>query len=119
MTEQDLTEVQPEGLGLGEVIAHLKREDPNKRLPIGFKHPHSYRGYYDELAFEVAHDVTVREMLADAESALGATFQGWKGGDYEMKDWTSCWLVTEEGNSGGETIGALFLALLLAAGAVS
>ena len=114
MTEEDRTAINPEVLVLGEVIDRLKREDPAKKLPTGFAHPHSYRGYYEELAFEVRRDITVGEVLAAAEFALGKTFQGWKGGDYTMSEYTTCWLVREEGWSGGETIGAILLELLLA-----
>lgn len=106
------TELMPETLGLGEVIARLEREDPAKPVAVGFARPHSYRGYYAELAFEVERDTTVGDMLAAARSALGATFEGWKGGDYEMSEYTTCWLVREEGYT-GETVGALLLEYML------
>lgn len=99
---------------LDELIAALEAEDPARRLPLGFSHPHSYRGFYDELAFEPTANVTVGEMLADARSADGTTYQGWKGGDFTMTGWTDCWLA-EEGTGGGEQIGSLLLTLLLAA----
>lgn len=99
---------------LDELIATLEVENPNKILPDGFTNPHSYRGYYDELAFEPTADITVGEMLADARDAKGETFQGWKGGEYKMTDWTDCWLAVE--GSLGETIGPLLLRLMLAAG---
>jgi mono/diheme cytochrome c family protein len=82
-------------------------------LRLGFRDPHSYRGYYHDLAFELAGDVTVGEMLGAAESAMGATFQGWKGGDYTMKEYTEIWLVTRAGNC-GESIGAVLLEYILA-----
>lgn len=105
----------PQHLYLSALIGRLEAEDPAKRVPVGFHKPHSYRGYYVDLAFEVARNVTVAEMLTAARSALGATFQGWKGGDYTMRDYTSCWLVAERGDC-GETLGALLLDLLLGAG---
>lgn len=105
--------VRPSHLALGELIERLKAEDPAKRVRLGFNGPHSYRGYYHDVAFGAARSVTVGEMLADAESAMGAVFQGWKGGDYTMGEWTSCWLVMEEGDC-GESIGAVLLELLLA-----
>jgi hypothetical protein len=52
-------------------------------------------------------------MLYDAKTALCATFQGWKGGDYTMRDYTQVWLVDEPGDC-GESLGAVFLELLLA-----
>lgn len=97
---------------LDELIAALEAEDPDRVLPLGFENPHSYRGYYNELAFEPASGVTIGAMLADARSAKGATFQGWKGGDYTMNGYTDCWLA--ERGTCGETIGPVFLRLLLA-----
>jgi hypothetical protein len=103
----------PSHLALGELIDRLRQEpDPLRQVRIGFRHPHSYRGYYMDLAFERAENVTVGEMLAAAESALDATFQGWKGGDYTMSGYTDTWLVEREGCV-GETIGAILLDFLL------
>jgi hypothetical protein len=100
-------------LALGDLIARLEREDPARVLPLGFTNPHSYRGDYMDLAFEPVCDIPIGEMLAAARSALGATFEGWKGGDYTMHDWTSCW-IAEEGSSSDNQIGPLLLDLLLA-----
>ena len=103
----------PEHLDLGELIATLEAEDPAKVVRLGFHNPHSYRGYYEDLAFDVAADVTVSAMLADARAALGKTFQGYKGGDYEMCGSTSVWLVQEPSYT-GESLGRVLLGLLLA-----
>lgn len=100
---------------LDELITALEAEDPDRVLPLGFSNPHSWRGAYSELAFEPTANVTVGAMLADARSAHGATYQGWKGGEYEMSGWTDCHL-DEEGRSVGEEIGPVLLTLLLAAG---
>lgn len=98
-------------MSLGELIAALSRLDPELVVPFGFGNPHSYRGYYDELAFEPRENVKVGDMLADARSALGATFQGYKGGDFTMTEYTPCWLA--EWGSTGETLGPVFLGLIL------
>jgi len=100
---------------LEELIAALEAADPNLCLPLGFSHPHSYRGDYMDLAFEPTANVTVGEMLADARSALGATYQGWKGGDFEMRGWTTCWLA-EEGTGSGESVGPILITMPLASG---
>ncbi len=76
-----------------DLIQTLEQYPPDKVVPHGFGRPHSYRGYYDQLAFEPMQNVTVGAMLADAKSALGQTFQGYKGGDYEMGEWTEVWLA--------------------------
>lgn len=115
MTAPDPTRLYPDHLTLGEIIERLKHADPRTVVPIGFARPHSYRGYYEQLAFEMERDTTVGAMLAAAESALGATFQGWKGGDYEMTEHSMCWLVSEEGTSCGETVGAVLMELMLRA----
>ena len=96
---------------LGDLIKYLKAQPPNKVLPIGFTSPHSYRGYYECLAFEPVENVLVGNMLEDAITALGATFQGYKGGDYTMKEHTECYLA----NYGdcGEELGYTLLLLML------
>jgi hypothetical protein len=98
---------------LGELIARLEAANPNQVVHHGFTNPHSYRGDYMDLAFEPAANITVADMLAAARSALGTTFQGWKGGDFTMTDHTWCWL-SQEGDASGETISALLLDFMLA-----
>lgn len=97
---------------LAELITALEAADPDHVVRHGFTNPHSYRGYYDELAFEPASNVTVADMLDDARNALGATYEGWKGGDFTMRGHTDCWL-SEEGSASGDTISALLLQLML------
>jgi hypothetical protein len=81
-------------------------------VPLGFTHPHSYRGYYRDLAFEPARNVPLSAMLSDARGALGATYQGWKGGDFTMHRYTDCWLAYE-GHGAGETLGRLLFSMML------
>jgi hypothetical protein len=100
-------------LSLGDLITRLEREDPNRVVPLGFARPHSYRGDYMDLAFEPVSNVTIGSMLDAARSAVGTTYQGWKGGDYTMGEHTGCWLA-EEGTSGDNKLGPLLLDLLLA-----
>ena len=84
---------------LGELIEFLEKRDPSKVVSFGFWSPHSYRGYYEQLAFEPITDTTVGEMLKAARMALGSTFSGWKGGEYTMHDCTECW-IANAGNCG-------------------
>lgn len=102
---------EPRHLSLGDLITVLESHHPAKVVPLGFARPHSYRGFYDELAFEPANYVTVAGMLQAARSALGATYQGWKGGDYTMNEYTPVWLA--ERGSTGEGLGAVLVHLLL------
>jgi len=98
---------------LGELIVELEKHDPELVVPHGFNDPHSYRGYYEDLEFTPAVNITIGAMLEAATSALGATFEGWKGGDYTMRTHTAVW-VGQEGEHGGETIGPLLLKYMLA-----
>lgn len=92
---------------LGELIKFLENQDPNLIVPMGFHNPHSYRGYYHDLAFEPLKNISVGEMLACAKSAIGKTFIGWKGGEFVMDEDTNIWLA-EEGRC-GESIGEVLL----------
>lgn len=100
---------------LGELIDTLELADPALVLPLGFGNPHSYRGYYDELAFEPKEHVTVSEMLADARSAIARVYTGWKGGEFQMDENTDVWLA--EVGCTGETLGPILLRFMLAGGA--
>lgn len=69
---------------LGALIELLQKYPVSRKVRRGFGNPHSWRGSYDELAFEPIHDTTVGEMLEAAKSAVGTTYHGWKGGEYKM-----------------------------------
>lgn len=103
--------IEPARYTLGGLVDALKAQDPTKRVRLGFANPHSYRGDYTELAFEPAENVTVADMLASAESAVGTSYEGWKGGDFTMDTYTPVHLAIE-GRS-GETLGHLLLTLML------
>lgn len=98
---------------LGELIKFLDRYKHQREviLPMGFNSPHSYRGFYDELAFEPATDIRIGEMLDHAHHALGKAFTGYKGGEFVMTEGTDIWL-SEKGCVSEETIGPLLLRLM-------
>ncbi len=77
---------------LKDVIEFLEKQDPEKVVRYGFGEPDSYRGYYSEVAFEPVGNASFGDMLAHAKSALGATFTGYKGGEYTMHTHTDCWI---------------------------
>lgn len=94
--------VDYEGLGgvtLGALIDVLFKEDPERVLSLGLGRPHSYRGYYEDLSFEKVGGISVGEMAKIAQSCLGKTFMGWKGGEFQMSEDSLCW-VAEEGSCG-------------------
>ena len=97
---------------LRELINELSQHDPAVVVRQGFDSPHSYRGYYDHLAFEPATNVSIGSMLAAAEEANGSTYQGWKGGDFTMGDWTPCHLAYM--GDTGEGLGRTLLRYMLA-----
>lgn len=98
---------------LKTVIEMLRAAPQDAVLRNGFFHPHSFRDFYDELAFEPAPNVPVREMLEDAEYALGHTFEGYKGGQFTMGEYTSCWLANY-GEGSDDRLGPRLLAYMLA-----
>lgn len=97
---------------LEELIAELKLHHPARVVKDGFSRPHSYRGDYSQLAFVPAEDVSIGQMLQAAESSLGQSFQGYKGGHYTMGGHVECYLA-EVGES-GEELGRRLLSYMLA-----
>jgi len=81
---------------LGGIIDFLSSVDPKLVLKNGFSNPHSYRGFYEDLAFVRCENVSVADCLALAKSALGASFFGRKGGEFHTNSDTTCWLVNEQ-----------------------
>ena len=73
---------------LGGLIDALKLAPPD--APCVFEdgtspyNPDSYRGKYEQLAFGSSPPATVKEVLRQADKAVGETFSGYKGGDYRM-----------------------------------
>ncbi len=86
---------------LGGLIRWLEKQDGSLVVKDGFGSPHSDRGSYDELAFDPVDETTLGEMLSHAKSALGTAFPGWKGGEYEMFEYTSVY-IGHYGDGGDE-----------------
>ena len=84
-----------------EVIGKLKELNPKTIFKDGFHNPHSYRGFYEQLAFEPKEDVSVEDMLSACNEANGNIYEGYKGGEYKMGDWTEVW-ISKEGDTGME-----------------
>lgn len=96
---------------LQKLIQLLEAAPQGKIVPKGFTSPHSWRGVYAELAFEPAENVKVSEMLADAKSALGKTFEGYKGGDFTMDENTEVHIA--DYGSGEDLIGEILMFYML------
>lgn len=99
-------------MNLGEIIEVLEKCDPELVVLNGFANPHSYRGFYHDLSFEPMGRITVGEMLEAARSAVGSSYQGWKGGWYRMNEYSDCWMSVE-GECSGDTISRLLLNYIL------
>ena len=97
-------------VGLKELIEELELMPPDGVIRYAFGRPRSYRGHYEDLAFEPVAIAAVADMLKHAKSALGATFEGYKGGDFVMEEYTSCW-IAEYGSSAGDKIGMTIINL--------
>jgi hypothetical protein len=69
---------------LGQLIETLESADQTLVVADGFTKPDSWRGVYAFLRFGPARNTVVSDMLAHARSAVGATFEGYKGGNYTM-----------------------------------
>ena len=91
---------------LGDVIERLERLSPDLRCSPAFGEPGSWRGDYCCIAFAPRKEATVREMLSCAKAADGATFTGYKGGDFRMSRKTECY-VADYGDYNGEEEDAL------------
>ena len=101
---------------LKELIEWLEKQDPKANVKDGFGSPHSDRGYYEDLGFDPVEETTFGAMLAHAKSAMGATFTGWKGGEFEMHEYTDCH-IGEYGECGEEITSAHLKLWLLTANA--
>ncbi len=92
-------------LTLGELIAKLEKFSPGRPVrayydgnpdAVSLGEIGSYRGYYEDLAFEptilALEPKSVGDVLTMARSAMGRDFEGYKGGDYPASEHTALWL---------------------------
>lgn len=89
---------------LGKLISLLNSLDEDLEVE-GLICPHSYRGYYTDLAFSTT-DVTflASHILATVKECLGKTFEGYKGGEFAMEKTTPIWIATR-GSTGVKLMG--------------
>jgi hypothetical protein len=89
-------------LTLGGLLEILSSANPQARVIFEDEttpsQPHSYRGYYSDLAFEpitidTLHDAVTAKDLHDllTTTALGKSFTGYKGGEFVMDKDTPLW----------------------------
>ena len=84
---------------LGKMIQALRSLPAD--MPIhGLGELHSYRGYYNELAFEPSPEQeTASSLLKRCVDAVGQVFMGYKGGYFMMNKDTPLW-ISPYGHSG-------------------
>ena len=78
---------------LKDLIEALSVLPPGAMVKNGFGPAGSYRGYYDQIAFEPVEEAMIGDMLKYAEKAMGETYSGYKGGEYTMNGYTECWIA--------------------------
>lgn len=89
---------------LGKLIDTLAAMPPETEIQ-GFGEPHSYRGYYTDLAFENARGKnTAGNLLKIAKECMGEVFTGYKGGSYMMGRNTPVW-ISYHGQCGVKLMG--------------
>lgn len=88
---------------LGQLIEALEKM-PGDTEVANLRYAHSYRGYYDDLAFKRSEGTRhASDLLADCKSAMGKAFEGYKGGRYVMGEMTPVW-IADYGCSGVKLI---------------
>jgi hypothetical protein len=101
-------------MSLGQLISSLERLSPVAFVSYdwwGLKPTTilSYRGFYDDLALGVNQDGETRtaaQLLTECRAALGADFEGYKGGNYRATTETALW-ASEYGQVSGIIITGL------------
>ena len=74
---------------LKEFKQQIEQAETGKTFDYGISEPFSWRGSYDEVAFEIIEQpMTREEILANIEKAYTGTFYGWKGGTFRYVDHT-------------------------------
>lgn len=88
---------------LGKLIDQLEGM-PDGASVQALQSPRSYRGYYQDLAFErEAGEMPAAALLAICKKCMGEVFQGYKGGDFVMGRNTAIWIAAY-GNCGEKII---------------
>lgn len=92
-----------EQMTLGELIASLKAMPSGAQI-ANLNSSHSYRGYYSDLAFTLDDGMRpAGDLLDECQKAMGAVFEGYKGGEFVMGAKTPVW-VAEWGRCGKKLI---------------
>jgi hypothetical protein len=80
-------------LTLGQFASVLEQAKWNGiiMIPFSITKPHSYRGYYEQMAFEIFYTPQpIEDAISMVRSAIGNRYDGYKGGTFLMTDETLC-----------------------------
>jgi len=92
-------------LTIAELVEQLSSFPSDKQIDA-LECAHSYRGYYDDIAFESnGRKQPANEVMNYVISCIGQQFEGYKGGTYTMDKNTHVWLSTEGLASGNKLTG--------------
>lgn len=90
-------------LCLGDLIDGLREADPEAL--IGLHNPHSYRGYYSDLALEPTKaPIKVCQLMTQLNEVIDTELTGYTGGEFLMSADTPVW-VSHYGTTGEALIG--------------
>lgn len=98
-----------QGLRLGDLINAFESVQPGARVEFDFggfepTDIDSYRGYYSDLALSFGEvGLSAGDLLAKLRASDGATFKGYKGGEFRMDRTTPVW-VANHGKSHGVAV---------------
>ena len=92
-----------------EWLDRMNQEHPDGIVPYGFDQPRSWRGNYEDLAFEPKESAKISDMLNHAKDSMGRTFIGWKGGEFKMDEYTTCWIAKHGESYNSDCIGPTLL----------
>lgn len=79
---------------LGELCDTLSLLPDGMTFKHGLIEPHSYRGYYDQIAFSIGGRQEVTDAYLTVAGCVGMTFSGYKGGYFQMTRDTTVWIAT-------------------------
>lgn len=78
---------------LGKLISTIEKMPLDTQI-INLINPHSYRGYYGDLAFVRGEGVrSAEELMKDCMNCLWKRFIGYKGGEFIMDPNTPIWIA--------------------------
>ena len=92
-----------------EWLERMNQEHPDGIVPYGFDEPHSWRGDYEDLAFTPKESAKISDMLNHAKDSMGREFIGGDGGEFEMGEYTECWIAKQGKYYDSDCIGTTLL----------